>query len=94
MRRLLEMLFLDFETARGYARLHRKWQGGDVVQLSRPMPVQRLKAHPNVEANLGRAALQRGPLVYCLEAADNGGHVPPTVRRRGKTSRVGTTRRL
>jgi DUF1680 family protein len=39
------------------------------------MPVQRVKAHPKVEADYGRVALQRGPLVYCLEAADNEGGV-------------------
>jgi hypothetical protein len=36
------------------------------------MPVQRIYAHPSVEANAGRVALQRGPLVYCLEEVDNG----------------------
>jgi hypothetical protein len=60
---------------RGYARLHRKWKRGDVLEVSLPMPIERLKSHPKVEANLGRVALQRGPLVYCLEAVDNGGHV-------------------
>lgn len=64
-----------FERVRGYARLQRKWHAGDVVEMSLPMPVERLKAHPKVEANIGRIALQRGPLVYCLEAVDNGGHV-------------------
>lgn len=63
------------ETVRGYAQLKRKWRRGDVVELSLPMPVQRLKAHPKVEANVGRVALQRGPLIYCLEAADNKGAV-------------------
>lgn len=63
------------EKVRGYARLRRKWRPGDVVELSLPMPVQRLKAHPKVEAGKGRVALQRGPLIYCLEAVDNGGHV-------------------
>jgi hypothetical protein len=71
------------EHVRGYARIQRKWKVGDVVELSLPMPVQRVKANPKIEADLGRVALQRGPLVYCLEAADNGGHVrnlviPPT----------------
>lgn len=66
---------VPIETSHGYARLHRRWQRGDVVELSLPMPVQRLKAHPKVEADIGRVALQRGPLVYCLEAVDNGGHV-------------------
>ena len=74
-----------FEKARGYACLQRHWQGGDVVELLLPMPVQRLKANPKVEADIGRVALQRGPLVYCLEAVDNGGHVrnlviPPEVQ--------------
>jgi DUF1680 family protein len=64
-----------FEKVRGYARLQRKWRRGDGIELSLPMPVQRIKAHPKVEADLGRVALERGPIVYCLEAADNGGHV-------------------
>jgi DUF1680 family protein len=65
----------NVEMVRGYARLQRKWRAGDVVELLLPMPVQRLKAHPKVEANIGRIALRRGPLIYCLEAADNNGHV-------------------
>ncbi len=65
----------DYERVRGYARLHRSWQPGDVVKLNLPMPVQRIKADPRVEACKGRVALQRGPLVYCLEGADNAGHV-------------------
>ena len=65
----------EIENVRGYARLQRKWQAGDVVELSMPMPVERLKSHPKVEANIGRVALQRGPLVYCLEAVDNDGQV-------------------
>ena len=72
-------LLATFEKARGYACLRRKWQRGDVIELSLPMPVQRIKAHPKIEANIGRVALQRGPMVYCLEALDNGGHVPNLV---------------
>jgi DUF1680 family protein len=63
------------EKVRGYARLQRKWHSGDEIELSLPMPVQRVKAHPKVEADYGRVAITRGPLVYCLEASDNGGHV-------------------
>ncbi|HOZ46643.1 MAG TPA: glycoside hydrolase family 127 protein [Candidatus Hydrogenedentes bacterium] len=63
------------ERLRGYARLDRSWQPGDEVALCLPMPVRRIKAHPKVEANVGRVALQRGPLVYCLESVDNGGSV-------------------
>lgn len=65
----------SLEKARGYARIQKKWQHGDVVDLSLPMPVQRIKAHPLVKDDIGRVAIQRGPVVYCLEAVDNGGAV-------------------
>ncbi|HEV2970728.1 MAG TPA: beta-L-arabinofuranosidase domain-containing protein [Pirellulales bacterium] len=59
----------------GYARLRRRWQRGDEIALSLPMPVERIKAHPKVAADIGRVAFQRGPIIYCLEGLDNGGHV-------------------
>jgi DUF1680 family protein len=55
---------------RGYLVLNREWKDGDVVELSLPMPVERMAANPNVQTDAGRTALQRGPLVYCLEACD------------------------
>ncbi len=57
---------------KGYARLPRLWQSGDVVELDLEMPVQRLHAHPKAGIDQGRVTLQRGPLVYCLEGVDNG----------------------
>jgi len=60
------------ERARGYAVVRRAWQDGDAVQLNLPMPVQRVRAHPRVQADIGRVALQRGPLIYCAEQVDNG----------------------
>ena len=56
---------------RGYLRIERLWQWGDVVELRLEMPVERLYAHPAVRQDAGRVALQRGPLVYCLEEVDN-----------------------
>jgi DUF1680 family protein len=56
---------------KGYARLERLWQPGDTILLRLEMPIERLYAHPAVQANAGSVALQRGPLVYCLETADN-----------------------
>jgi len=53
-------------------KIHRRWQSGDQVELNLSMPVERVQAHPQVRANCGRIALQRGPLVYCLEEIDNG----------------------
>ncbi|ODT76585.1 MAG: hypothetical protein ABS76_30650 [Pelagibacterium sp. SCN 64-44] len=58
---------------RGYLTIHRTWAKGDVVTLDLPMPPVRLYAHPRVIMDAGRVALKRGPLVYCLEEADNPG---------------------
>jgi DUF1680 family protein len=59
----------------GYLSLTRTWQPGDTVTLKLDMPVRRIAAHPKVAADVGRVALMRGPLVYCLEAVDNEGSV-------------------
>ncbi len=56
---------------KGYARLRRAWKAGDRVRLALDMPVERLAAHPAVAEACGKVALQRGPLLYCLEQADN-----------------------
>lgn len=63
---------LSCATRKGYARIRRDWKTGDRVELRFPMPVERLEAHASVRTNCGRIALQRGPIVYCLEQADNG----------------------
>jgi DUF1680 family protein len=57
---------------KGYARLRRRWNPGETVELTLPMPVERVEANPAVASTAGRVALQRGPLVYCLEEVDNG----------------------
>lgn len=62
----------DFQAEEGYARLHRTWSNGDEVTLSLEMPVERMAAHPRVREDAGRIALQRGPIIYCLEEVDNG----------------------
>jgi DUF1680 family protein len=58
---------------KGYVRIERPWKAGDVIDLDFAMPVERIEAHPNVAANRGLAAIQRGPIVYALEALDNSG---------------------
>ena len=57
----------------GYFVLSREWRDGDEIALQLPMPVRRVVADERVEADRGRVALQRGPLVYCLETPDNPG---------------------
>jgi len=58
---------------KGYAILNRNWKSGDVIELNLPMPVRRVLASKNVKADLGRVALQRGPIVFCAEWPDNPG---------------------
>jgi uncharacterized protein len=57
----------------GYAIINREWKKGDVVQLHLPMEVKRIIAINDVKDDRNRTALERGPLVYCVEHADNGG---------------------
>jgi DUF1680 family protein len=57
---------------RGYLTIGREWASGDIVELDLPMPAERIYAHPHVRVDVGRVALRRGPLVYCLEQHDNG----------------------
>lgn len=58
---------------KGYAILDREWKKGDVVELTLPMDVRTIQARADLKFNNDRVALQRGPLVYCVEGADNNG---------------------
>lgn len=64
------------EMERGYARLHRVWQAGDLIEVNLEMPVRQIVADARVEADAGLVALMRGPIVYCAESVDNRGGVP------------------
>ena len=60
-----------FAVEKGYAILERTWKDGDQVTLKLEMPVQMVAADPRVKEDEGLRAIQRGPVVYCLEEADN-----------------------
>ena len=56
---------------KGYVVLDGKWKDGDVIDLALDMPVEVVEADPRVKEDVGKRAVQRGPLVYCIEEADN-----------------------
>lgn len=64
---------IPFQVQQGYAVLQRKWKKGDVVEINAPMQVRRVVSRPELKQNKDRVALQYGPLMYCVEWADNQG---------------------
>jgi DUF1680 family protein len=64
----LESVVID-----GYARLARTWEKGDTIELRLPLELRPQYASPKVRQDVGRVALARGPLIYCVEETDNGG---------------------
>jgi DUF1680 family protein len=60
----------DASRPSSYVELRRVWHPGDTVELDMPMPVRLMEANPLVEETLNQIAVQRGPLVYCLESTD------------------------
>ena len=61
---------ISAEMEGGYAVIDRQWNNADRVDLSLPLPIRKVLCDPRVEDNRGAAALQRGPLVYCVEERD------------------------
>jgi len=57
----------------GYAIIERDWNKGDVVEFDYKMPVEKITCRDELKQDKDRIALQRGPLVYCVEGADNSG---------------------
>jgi len=64
-----------FREENGYAVIERKWKKGDVVGINTPMEVRRVLSREELKQNNDRVAIQYGPMVYCLESADNNGQV-------------------
>ncbi len=56
----------------GYLYIEGIWQDGDEVILEMDMPVRILEADTRVRENIGKVAIARGPVIYCLEEVDNG----------------------
>mgnify|MGYP001222990002 CR=1 FL=1 len=62
----------DYRIENGYALIERSWADGDTAEWLLPLETKLIAAHPHIRADAGKAAIQRGPLVYCVEEADNG----------------------
>ena len=63
---------VQYKTEKGYAVIDREWKQGDVVSYNIPMSIRRVEANTQVADDAGKVAIERGPIVYCLEGADNG----------------------
>ncbi len=73
---------VEGELLSGYLVIPRKWKKGDSVEISFDMPVRMVKAHDEVADDRGRLAIERGPLVYCAEWADNDFNIHTTLLKR------------
>ncbi|RAP77439.1 glycoside hydrolase family 127 protein [Paenibacillus montanisoli] len=63
---------LNYRMDNGYAKIERNWADGDIVEWLLPLEAKLIAAHPHIRAAAGKAAIQLGPFVYCVEEADNG----------------------
>lgn len=68
---LLNGKAVAFTIDHGYAVLDRKWKAGDLLEINTPMSVRRIESRAELQQNRHRVALQYGPMVYCVEGADN-----------------------
>jgi DUF1680 family protein len=66
---------VDYNMQNGYAVISRKWSKNDKIAMKLPMEIKRVLANDNVKDDIGKTALQRGPLMYCAEWKDNNGFV-------------------
>jgi DUF1680 family protein len=69
---------IDYSQENGYALISRTWNKNDEVELVLPMEIRKVAANQKLKDDIGKTAIQRGPLMYCAEWVDN----------RGKTSNI------
>ncbi|MCK5740564.1 glycoside hydrolase family 127 protein, partial [bacterium] len=66
---------VDLNMKKGFACISREWHAGDTVEVLLPMAIRRVVAHEKVITNVGRTALERGPIVFCAEGVDHENNV-------------------
>ena len=64
---------LQYSCEDGYAVIQREWKNDDIIEFNIPMKINEIVARNELEVNNDRIAIQRGPIVYCVEGADNNG---------------------
>lgn len=64
---------IDYTIVNGYVTISRTWKKNDKVEVDLPMETRRVTANTNLKEDIGKVALQRGPLIYCAEWVDNNG---------------------
>lgn len=67
---LLQNNPIDFSVEKGYVVI-KDWKVGDEISLEMSMPIEKISSDYRVKQNIGKIAIQRGPLVYCIEEVDN-----------------------
>lgn len=70
---LLNGVSIPYTEESGYALIEREWKMGDIITFELPMDIKRVTARPELKAANNRVALQRGPIIYCVEGTDNEG---------------------
>ncbi|MEK3888118.1 glycoside hydrolase family 127 protein [Bacillus sp. FSL K6-3431] len=66
-----EKVDIEDRIVKGYITIDREWSNTDTIKLTLPMPVERYYSNPKVRQNINHVAIQRGPILYCLESIDN-----------------------
>jgi DUF1680 family protein len=61
----------DWKTENGYVEIERKWKKGDKIKIDFPMAARKVGADDRITSDMGKIAIQRGPVIYCAEWPDN-----------------------
>ena len=64
---------VTYQVQDGYVIINKEWKDNDLIEYKLPMNIQKVVARNELKVNNDRVAFQRGPLVYCIEGADNNG---------------------
>lgn len=62
---------VDFQKENGFAKIQRIWKDNDIIELKIPMPIRRVLSNPKVKENTDKVAIERGPIVFCIENVNN-----------------------